>query len=212
MLRYFLLTPKAKAFASETKVVFHKFARKIQHALFMIVKLKVFGMLYMKGARSDLWQCFRTQILYRKSNCLLYKILKRICQTGVKMNHCIDASRCGRERFCVDAVMDHNRLAYDVIHIHACRASIKTALYILKSELGFFQNRQNMHCETRAHCLCFQLAVILVFYFRYAFISAVWNAVCNRCMKCTYWQTFACALCLFVLKLTAVVKCTALLL
>ncbi len=74
MLRYFLLTTKAKAFASETKVVFHKFARKIQHALFMIVKLKVFGMLYMKGARSDLWQCFRTQILYRKSNCLLYKI------------------------------------------------------------------------------------------------------------------------------------------
>ncbi len=61
MLRYFLLTTKAQVFASETKVVFRKFARKIQHALFMIVKLKVFGMLYIKGARSDLWQCFRTQ-------------------------------------------------------------------------------------------------------------------------------------------------------
>ncbi len=29
---------------------------------------------------------------------------------GVKINRCIDASRCEREQFCIDAVMDHNRL------------------------------------------------------------------------------------------------------
>ncbi len=68
---------------------------------------------------------------------------------------------------------------------------------------------QNMRCETHAYCLtAHPLAVILVFYFRYAFISAVWNAVHIRCMKLTYWQTFKCTLCLFVLKLAAAVKCT----
>ncbi len=48
-------------------------------------------------------------------------------------------------------------------------------------------------------------AVISAFYFRYAFISAVWNAVRIRCMKLAYWQTFTCVLCI-VLKLA--VKCS----
>ncbi len=32
------------------------------------------------------------------------------CSRGVKINRCIDASRYELERFCIDAVMDHNRL------------------------------------------------------------------------------------------------------
>ncbi len=45
----------------------------------------------------------------------------------------------------------------------------------------------NMRCETRAHCLtALPLAIILVFYFRYALVSAVWNAVRIRCTNLTY--------------------------
>ncbi len=61
-------------------------------------------------------------------------------------------------------------------------------------------NRGGLHCTEHALWDAWQYvlppAVISVFYFRYAFISAVWNAVCIRCTKLTYWQTFTCALCL----------------
>ncbi len=66
---------------------------------------------------------------------------------------------------------------------------------------------QNMRFETREHCLTvLPLAVILDFYFRYALISAVWNAVRIRFRISR--QSFSCTLPLFVLKLAAAVKCT----
>ncbi len=83
-------------------------------------------------------------------------------------------------------------------------------LRIMDSELGFFPHIWHVCAlETIAAGFTAQNmplwdawqyvlppAVISVFYFRYAFISAVWNAVCIRCTKLTYWQTFTCALCL----------------
>lgn len=87
---------KAQAFVSDTSHICRTFlvpeslrgslfflpGSKYQHAciIYEFMILKLLGRLYIKGARSDSWQCFRTQILYQKSNCLLYKTLKCICK------------------------------------------------------------------------------------------------------------------------------------
>ncbi len=68
---------------------------------------------------------------------------------------------------------------------------------------------QNMRWDTCAllEKSLLPLAVISVFCFRYALISAVWDAVHIRCTKLTFWQTFTCV-CLAWSSIAAEVKCS----
>ncbi len=66
---------------------------------------------------------------------------------------------------------------------------------------------QHLRCETRAHCLTVCVLPPAVFYFRYAFIYAVWNAVLLD-VRNSRTDRLSHVLCVVVLKLAAEVKCT----
>ncbi len=123
------------------------------------------------------------------------------CCRGVKINRCIDASRYELERFCIDAVMDHNRLepmtsfaralVTQVLKMHSLFSNLSLA-FSRKWHVCAWDNRGRLN-ETRAHCLRFQPTVIFVYFNFYP------NAVCIKCTKFTYyWQTSTCSSCFFI--------------